>query len=122
MKAKLVKKVEDETPLAFTRNSLSLWDLVLRVKAVKAKCTHYCRDTRARKGKGWAGFGCVALCGNRGLRVVALHLHRVPSGPGVAGGSMLDVGTLLDVAGKFLRVAEAIPRFDAEEWGVLSLG
>ena len=46
MKAKPVKEVKDETPLAFTRNSLSLWDLVLRVKAVKAKCTHYCRDTR----------------------------------------------------------------------------
>ena len=121
MKAKPVKEVKDETPLAFTRNSLSLWDLVHRVKAVKAKCTHYCRDTRARKEKGWAGFGCVALCGNRGLRVVGLHLHRVPSGPGVAGGSVLDVGTLLYVAGKFLRVAEAIPRFDAEEWGVLSL-
>ena len=51
MKAKLVKEVKDEMPLAFTRNSLSLWDLVHRVKAVKAKCTHYCRDTRARKGK-----------------------------------------------------------------------
>ena len=38
MKAKPVKEVKDETPLAFTRNSLSLWDLVLRAKAVKAKC------------------------------------------------------------------------------------
>ena len=37
MKAKLVNEVKDETPLAFTRNSLSLWDLVRRVKAVKAK-------------------------------------------------------------------------------------
>ena len=59
MKAKPVKEVKDETPLAFTRNSLLLWDLVLRVKAVKAKCTHYCR-VRAR---GRAGlFSPLVLC------------------------------------------------------------